>query len=79
MNLLFGRSRSKPEAGEILRLKQENLRLQEELAWRRSALGRLEYHAKNAHFIATEHPGKVAIAVFSCLDELPFDPFDFAQ
>ncbi len=63
---------------QIQQLQQDNERLQYELAWRNSAYGRLEHYSKNLHFIASEHPGKLAIAVFSCLEHLPFNPFDYA-
>lgn len=63
---------------ELERLRQENSTLKQEIAWRSGPLGVLEYHCKHLNIIASEHPDKLAIAVFSCVKALPFDPFAFA-
>lgn len=61
---------------QVLQKKIEALRT--ELNWRKGGFARLEHYVANTRYIASEHQGKVAIAVFSCVADLPFDPFDHA-
>lgn len=63
---------------QIQQLTEENRELKSELAWRKGKYSVLEQYARNIRYVAAEHPGKLAIAIFSCVKELPFDPFDYA-
>ncbi|MBF0349894.1 MAG: hypothetical protein HQM11_02630 [SAR324 cluster bacterium] len=59
-------------------LRQQLQTLESELLWRRGPISKLAYYVANIRYIASEHPGKLAIAVFCCLKDLPFNPFDYA-
>lgn len=71
-------SEKKTLQAHIAQLEQENLQLKNDLAWRQNAHALLEHYVKNIKIVAAEHPGKLAIAVFSCVPILPFNPFLYA-
>lgn len=70
---------------EVERLKKENNRLlseNEKLAQNfshKKSHASLEHYSKHIVRLAGEIPGQLAIALFSCVEDLSFDPFKYAM
>lgn len=70
---------------EIERLKKENQRLFEENDHLKKISSKGKFHSSLEHYskhiltLAEQIPGQLAIALFSCVEELSFDPFKFAM
>jgi len=60
---------------ENTQLKQENERLIETFN-QKSAFATLEHYVRNISRVVLEYPGNVAVAVFSCVNKLPFNPMN---